>query len=121
MIGGYFKLMTAAVFLVLVFRPSMAEIQCSDAVTDLLPCEPFLLSGDPVPNAACCGGVQTLDRIAQASRDDKRAICECFKEVAKSFPVNFDKAKALPQLCHVTVDVAIDPNVNCTRYLYVQI
>ncbi|CAA0826501.1 Non-specific lipid-transfer protein 8 [Striga hermonthica] len=92
-----------------------AEIQCNDAVSQVLPCEAYLLSGEAQPNAACCAAVQSLDKMVMSSTGDRRAICQCFKGIANSLPVNLDKAQRLPNLCHVTVTVKIDPNVNCDR------
>ncbi|KAL0363195.1 UNVERIFIED_CONTAM: hypothetical protein Scaly_1274700 [Sesamum calycinum] len=58
---------------------------------------------------------QSLDKIATASQDDRKAICQCFKDTARSFPVNQGNAQQLPQLCHVNVNVDIGPNVDCDR------
>ncbi|KAL7130344.1 hypothetical protein ABFS83_13G127500 [Erythranthe nasuta] len=115
--GGCFKWFAAVALVVLVVGGdwAAAEIQCNDAVARVLPCEAFLLSGDSTPSAACCSAVQSLDQTATASAGDRRAICECFKDVAKSFPINLAKAQLLPELCHVTVGVKIDPDVDCTR------
>ncbi|XP_075481326.1 non-specific lipid-transfer protein-like [Primulina tabacum] len=92
-----------------------AEIQCNDVVARVVPCETFLLSGDARPSAACCRAVRSLDKIATKSHADRKAICRCFKDTARSFPVNLAKAQQLLKLCKVAERVAIDPNVDCNR------
>ncbi|KAI3456493.1 hypothetical protein Pfo_013156, partial [Paulownia fortunei] len=121
MMGGCFKWLVAVMFMALVVGQATAEIPCNDAVSQVLPCEAYLLSGDTTPSAACCSAVQSLDKIAAASVGDRKAICECFKETAKSFPINLGKAQQLPRLCHVTIGVTVDPNVNCDRVYYKKI
>ncbi|KAL0290045.1 UNVERIFIED_CONTAM: hypothetical protein Sangu_2590700 [Sesamum angustifolium] len=118
MTGGWSRWLVAMVFLAMVVGRGTAEIQCTDAVTQLLPCEAFLLGGGTTPSAGCCAAVQSLDKIATASQDDRKAICQCFKDTARSFPVNQGNAQQLPQLCHVNVNVDIGPNVDCDRYAY---
>ncbi|XP_073148811.1 non-specific lipid-transfer protein-like [Henckelia pumila] len=99
----------------MVGRLTTAEIQCNDALAHMVPCEMFLLSGDASPSSACCDAVQSLDKIATESPVDRRAICRCFKDTARSFPVDLAKAQQLPKLCKVAERVAIDPNVDCNR------
>lgn len=107
----------AVVFLAVVAsHRANGVIQCNDAVSKVVPCETYLLSGDITPSVACCTAVQDLDKIAMASQPDRKAICECFKETAKSFPVNLEKAQKLPDLCKVNIKVTINPNVDCDRY-----
>ncbi|KAL6562273.1 hypothetical protein OROGR_003280 [Orobanche gracilis] len=114
MTGCFVRVLTAVIFTALVFgQPATAQIQCRDAISQVLPCEAYLLSGDATPSAACCRAVQSLGKIATASDGDRKAICQCFKEIASSLPVNLAKAQQLPSLCHVTIGVKIDPNVNC--------
>ncbi|KAK4439377.1 hypothetical protein Salat_0272600 [Sesamum alatum] len=113
MTGSWSRWLVAVVFLALVVGRGTAEVQCSDAVSQLLPCEGFLLGGDTAPSAGCCVSVQSLANIAAASQSDRKALCQCFKDTAKTFPINLDNARQLPQLCHVNINVAIDPSVNC--------
>ncbi|XP_051125634.1 non-specific lipid-transfer protein-like [Andrographis paniculata] len=90
-----------------------AVIRCNDAVTQVIPCESFLLGQATAPTSVCCNAVKNLDSVASASQPDRKAICECFKQTARSFPVNLPKAQQLPQLCQVNIPVGIDPSVDC--------
>ncbi|KAL2495451.1 Non-specific lipid-transfer protein 8 [Forsythia ovata] len=111
--------LVVVVFLtVLVSRFANGVIQCKDAVSKVVPCETFLLSGDSTPSVECCTSAQALDKIAMASQPDRKAICECFKDTAKSFPVNLEKARKLPDLCKLNIKVVIDPNIDCDRYIF---
>lgn len=87
------------------------SISCQDAVTKILPCEPYLLGfgGVSVP---CCQGVAELNQLA-SSKPELKALCICLKQAAQSFHINADRARQLPGLCHVTTPIPIDPNVNC--------
>ncbi|KAJ8758920.1 hypothetical protein K2173_002699 [Erythroxylum novogranatense] len=101
-------------FLLLVTASKLgAAITCSEAVTTLLPCLPYLVgSPDVQPTAACCIAVKSVNDQA-STREVRRDLCKCFQSAAKSFPVDPDKAKAIPDLCHVQVPVPIDPTIDC--------
>ena len=75
----------------------------------------FLLGVAGSPDIGCCSAVASLGQIATASKPDKKALCRCFKDAAKSAPINLGNAARLPQLCNVSVGVPIDPNVDCDR------
>ncbi|GFP98963.1 non-specific lipid-transfer protein [Phtheirospermum japonicum] len=117
MAGCFIRFLAAVVLVGLVMDPrAKAEIQCSDALSQVLPCEAYLLSGAGAPSAACCSAVQSLSKMATASAGDRKALCQCFKQIASSLPVNLPKAQQLPDLCHVSIGgVKIDPNVDCDR------
>ncbi|KAL8469044.1 hypothetical protein ACS0TY_032034 [Phlomoides rotata] len=113
--GGSFRWLAAVVLISLLVGGATAEIQCSDAASKLLPCQSFLLSGATAPSGACCTAVQSLETSATPA--DRKAICQCFKGLAKSLPINIAKAQQIPKFCHVNIGVAIDPNIDCNRLL----
>ncbi|KAL3627441.1 hypothetical protein CASFOL_028804 [Castilleja foliolosa] len=115
MAGFFIRFLAAVVLMGLLMGPwAKAEIQCSDALSKVLPCEAYLLSGAVGPSAECCSAVQSLSKMATASDGDRKALCQCFKQIANSMPVNLAKAQQLPDLCHVSIGgVKIDPNVDC--------
>ena len=89
------------------------DITCQAAITDLMPCQPFLVgSGPATPSFTCCEGAQNILNQATTTAT-RRALCECFKNAAKAFGINPDRSKKLPQLCKINVPVPLDPNVDC--------
>jgi hypothetical protein len=95
-------------------RPSN-DISCTDAIIDLLPCQPFLVSPGPaLPTDACCQGAQTV--LQQATTTEvRKSLCECFKNAAKGLGVNPENAKQLPSFCKIQTPVPIDPNIDCSK------
>ncbi|PIN04813.1 hypothetical protein CDL12_22648 [Handroanthus impetiginosus] len=116
MMNWSFNWPAAVVILTLVIgrASATAEILCDDAVSRLLPCGNFLKSIAPVPSAACCSAVKSLDKIAVESPENRKVLCECFKDAANSFPINLVKARQLRKLCNAT-GVEIGPDINCNR------
>lgn len=96
---------------------AMGEVICNDAVAQLLPCGDFLKNKSAAPSADCCGAVQSLDKVAKLSPDYRKILCECFKNIANSFPINLVKAKQLPKICHASDNVKFDPDVNCDKLI----
>ncbi|KAG6419012.1 hypothetical protein SASPL_121220 [Salvia splendens] len=105
----------AAVIMALVVWRATAAIRCGDAVSKVLPCQSFMLSGEEAPSATCCSAVQSLEKLERESSDDRQAICKCFKGLYRLFPVNITKAQLIPQLCNVTISIAVTPNIDCDR------
>ncbi|XP_057764951.1 non-specific lipid-transfer protein 1-like [Salvia miltiorrhiza] len=101
--------------LALLVGRAMAAIRCGEAVSKVLPCQGFLVSGVTAPSAACCGAVQSLEKMERASSGDRQAICKCFKGLYRAFPVNITKAQLIPQLCNVTIAIAVTPDIDCDR------
>nr|XP_009623878.1 non-specific lipid-transfer protein 3-like [Nicotiana tomentosiformis] len=92
-----------------------ADVQCSDVILKIIPCQNFLMSGESSPSVACCSGAQALDKEAAASQPDRQAICGCLKSAAQAFPINVDKAAQLPSLCKLTTKIPISPKVDCSK------
>ncbi|XVF27971.1 hypothetical protein REPUB_Repub14bG0155300 [Reevesia pubescens] len=93
---------------------SVQALTCQQAITTLLPCQPFLTGVAPAPIDPCCFAVVNVNAEATTTQA-RRDLCQCFKKAAPAFGVKPDKAKQLPQLCGVTVPVPIDPSVNCNK------
>ncbi|KAL3820774.1 hypothetical protein ACJIZ3_006679 [Penstemon smallii] len=104
-----FRWLAVAMLLALVvnnnYHRATAEIQCGEAVTEVLPCESYLLSGAPTPSVSCCSGLQSLDKSATASQ-----------ETARSFPINMAKIQELPKLCNITLNFPIKPDIDCDSF-----
>ncbi|KAK9224168.1 hypothetical protein WN944_012618 [Citrus x changshan-huyou] len=103
------------VILVLAVSASRVHaMSCSEAVTTLMPCVPFVVGSDPRPTASCCLGVKTVNDQA-TTKEDRRALCECLKKAGPALGAKPEKAKQLPGLCGIKVPVPIDPNIDCNN------
>ncbi|RWR71828.1 non-specific lipid-transfer-like protein [Cinnamomum micranthum f. kanehirae] len=90
-------------------------VSCGDAVSALIPCGSFLIgSGPPKPSAECCQSAQTLNKMA-ATLATRRALCQCLKQTGPSFGVKPERAKQLPPLCKLKLNIPVSPNVDCNK------
>jgi len=97
--------------------PMMVQaISCKDVITDLAPCLSYLTIGGSV-SSACCGGVRSILGAAGTTLE-KQTVCNCLKEVANNFGINFSYAEALPGLCGVSVSYKISYSTNCAEYVF---
>ncbi|CAM8940521.1 unnamed protein product [Rhodiola kirilowii] len=93
-------------------------ITCADGIQALFPCEQFLVGGGgDQPSSECCAGAQNLNNMA-STVDDQRALCECFKNAAGSYGVNSQRAEELPAMCHISLRLNVNPDVNCSTATY---
>ncbi|XWS75531.1 hypothetical protein CRYUN_Cryun01aG0097900 [Craigia yunnanensis] len=93
---------------------SVDAITCQQAITTLLPCQPFLTGTAPAPIVPCCLAVAKVNAAATTTLA-RRELCRCFEKYAPALGVMPEKAKQLPQLCGVSVPVPIDPSINCDK------
>ncbi|MCL7046941.1 hypothetical protein MKW94_026132 [Papaver nudicaule] len=88
------------------------EVSCGDAVSDLVPCASFLMgSGTSNPSTECCDGARKLNQLATTTAD-RQSLCACLKQSGPSFGVEADKAKQLPVLCKLKLNIPITPTVD---------
>ena len=117
--GCWLRMVTSVVVLAMVtVNPAAATdaLDCSNVVRKLLPCQPFLFgAGSGGPSAECCSGAQELDKIAAGSPTEKKTLCQCLVELARSFPINYEKANQLPKLCSLTTHFTIGPATDCSK------
>ncbi|WMV49304.1 hypothetical protein MTR67_042689 [Solanum verrucosum] len=93
-----------------------AVIQCdTDIIPKVTSCKGFVLGQDVTPSQECCVGLQDLAKIADASQPDRKDICLCLKGLMKGSPVNYTKPKQLPDLCHFTTFMPLEPNPDCSK------
>lgn len=95
------------------------EVNCLSALQKMIPCQTYLVYGAPIPSPICCQGVKDLAEIANTSKTQRQSLCQCLKSVAQNFPINEEKSRALPNLCHVNLNIAITPNIDCTKYIHI--
>ncbi|KAG0461582.1 hypothetical protein HPP92_021514 [Vanilla planifolia] len=94
---------------------SVAGMSCSDAVSALIPCEAYLLGADGAPpTTGCCQSVHKLNQEA-ATVPQRKVLCECFKQTSPSFGVSPERAKNLPALCKLRLNVPITAAINCSQ------
>ncbi|XP_050206649.1 non-specific lipid-transfer protein A-like [Mercurialis annua] len=111
------KLMIIIMVFALVMSKKIENVEgitCPEAVATLNPCLPFLTGASPSPTGPCCLAVDRVNQGA-TTREIRRQLCDCFKQASRSFGVKADKAKQIPDLCHVQVPVPIDPSIDCTK------
>ncbi|KAI3988048.1 hypothetical protein MKX01_011837 [Papaver californicum] len=104
-------------FMVLLINSEVVNgaVSCGDAVSDLVPCGSYLMSsGSSTPTKECCDGARKLNQLATTTAD-RQSLCACLKQTGPSFGVKVDKAKQLPVLCKLKLNIPITPNVDCSK------
>ncbi|KAK8611564.1 hypothetical protein V6N13_131611 [Hibiscus sabdariffa] len=111
--GGSWYLGVLGIVMILFVKSNCVDaISCQDALTTLMPCQPYLTTEAPTPTPPCCQAVSTISAAATTTLA-RRELCRCFEKAAPALGVIPDKAKLLPQKCGVSVPVPIDPKLNC--------
>ncbi|XP_043688135.1 non-specific lipid-transfer protein A-like [Telopea speciosissima] len=111
--GSVWGLSLLILVLMMMVSQEVNCISCGDAVSALIPCGSFLLGeGTPKPSAQCCSSAQSLNKLA-STHASRVAVCECLKSSAPSFGVKTARAKLLPSLCKLKLNIAINSNTNC--------
>ncbi|WCJ37331.1 Non-specific lipid-transfer protein 1 [Euphorbia peplus] len=111
------KMVVLWVMFGLMMMKNVNAITCGEAIATLSSCNSYLAGNDPAPSPTCCLAVQKVNQQATTPQIRKN-LCVCFEEVAPKVGVKTDKAKNLPNLCHVKVPVPIDPTIDCNTYVY---
>ncbi|CAL0306604.1 unnamed protein product [Lupinus luteus] len=113
-IGVVFMVMMALVLLATTSGASrINDISCLEATPLLLPCVPFLQATDnQKPTDACCSAASSIVQRA-TSTQNRRDLCQCFKQAASGIGINPNHLKQLPELCKITISFPLDPNVDC--------
>ena len=95
--------------------PANDDITCQEAITKLLPCQPYLVgSGPPTPSVSCCLACQEVFHAASTTLI-RRNLCECFKKAAIEYKVDPERARKIPELCNIDgLNIPIDPSVDCS-------
>lgn len=107
--------MMALVLLPLIMMIPAYAFDCFHALQDVIPCQDYLVNGVSKPNEGCCKGVKDLATIANESSNERQSLCICLKSAAQHFPINEGKAKAMPKLCNVNLDITLAPNIDCNK------
>ncbi|KAI3437449.1 uncharacterized protein J3R85_005192 [Psidium guajava] len=113
--GAALAIAVVAVAAVIALMASPAEgITCPQVQKSLGPCATYLTKGGN-PGPACCNGVRGLKNSTPYPAD-RRAACECIKQLARqSHNIKADAAAALPGKCGVSIGIPIRPDVDCNR------
>ncbi|XP_019430990.1 PREDICTED: non-specific lipid-transfer protein 1-like [Lupinus angustifolius] len=89
------------------------DITCGEAGPLILPCVQFLQgSGPGQPSAFCCSGAKSIF-VAATSTQNRRALCECFKQAAPLIGLNPNRSKQLPKLCNINLPFDLDSKIDC--------
>nr|KYP62934.1 Non-specific lipid-transfer protein AP10 [Cajanus cajan] len=90
------------------------EITCNEALTYLLPCEPFMLNLGPLePSSQCCGGLVAIF-LKTKKLGVRRSMCQCIKKSTLEAGIKHERAQLLPQFCKIHFAFPITPNANCS-------
>ncbi|CAI8596478.1 unnamed protein product [Vicia faba] len=91
------------------------DVTCSEAISSMLPCLPFLEGSlPPTPSADCCTGATNLFNKANTT-PVKRSVCQCLKDASTKFAYKSDRAAHLPQLCHIQLSFPISASTDCSK------
>ncbi|XP_044509849.1 non-specific lipid-transfer protein C, cotyledon-specific isoform-like [Mangifera indica] len=103
-----------ALLSVLFFLANVGEaaIDCDFVGTKTAGCVPFVTGKAKDPAPACCSGLKELLEAVK-SVDDKRVLCRCMKDAAKSLPINDELLSQLPGRCQIDVGFPISSKMNC--------
>jgi hypothetical protein len=93
---------------------SVANDICTEAVTKLRNCLPFLTATAPSPSLSCCEAVGWVNQHATTTQD-RRDLCKCLKSASLAYKVDPTRAKELPEVCKVPVPVPILPQIDCDK------
>ncbi|XP_060204035.1 non-specific lipid-transfer protein A-like [Lycium barbarum] len=112
------KILLTLFGLALIVGQTNATIQCgTDVMPKVMSCGSYMVGPAPTPSKECCVGLQDLAKIAAASQPDRKAICTCITAAMKTVPVDFEKAKKLPDLCHFKPFMPLDRNPDCSKVI----
>ncbi|KAJ0432982.1 putative plant lipid transfer protein/Par allergen [Helianthus annuus] len=103
--------MLAMITMALVMVHPTEAISCGELAGMLSPCISYLRSGGS-PSANCCSGAKKVQGAIQ-SQADRRTACNCAKNAAGQLQVRADAASGLPGKCGISVNVPMNPNVDC--------
>ncbi|TMW81760.1 hypothetical protein EJD97_007993 [Solanum chilense] len=109
------KILLTLFALTLILGQTNGAISCENDIFHLVrPCGAFVLTEDAKPFDECCVGLQSVAKMAAVSQSDRKDICECIKYFEAFGFVKYEKAKQLPDLCHFTNFMPIEPNPDCS-------
>ncbi|KEH33556.1 putative plant lipid transfer protein/Par allergen [Medicago truncatula] len=84
------------------------DISCSEAISSLLPCLPFLEGSLPAtPSSDCCTGATNLFNKANTI-PARKSVCQCLQNASPKLWIHSERAKQLPKLCHINLFFPID-------------
>ncbi|KAG2396076.1 Non-specific lipid-transfer protein [Vigna angularis] len=89
-------------------------ITCNEAITFLLPCEPFMLGlGPRIPSLSCCTSIAIIFKQTKTP-ELRRSTCSCLKNAAFQAGIKHERATLLSRLCRTRFSFPIDPLVDCS-------
>lgn len=108
----------AILMLVLLVSPSsLAAVTCGGVLSNVSPCLSYLTTGSGMPPPPCCAGAKAL-AASCTSTADRQTACGCLKTASRSLNVKPALARALPGNCQINLGFAVDPNIDCSTYVF---
>lgn len=111
------RIVVIAVCLVVFGSATDGTVPCSNVVSKLTPCLPYLIKYEVQPEMSCCYGVEDVSKYAN-DKNGREGICECVKAAVISVGPIFDWSliASLPQNCGLSVPMpSISPTIDCTK------
>ncbi|CAH9069209.1 unnamed protein product [Cuscuta epithymum] len=104
----------AVLCMLAVTAPRHAEaVTCSQVATNLMPCVAYL-KGNAALTGNCCSGVTNLNAIANNTPENRKAACQCLKQLANTNSgIKPQLAKDLPSQCNVKIGYVISMDTDC--------
>ncbi|KAL8268569.1 hypothetical protein R6Q59_002367 [Mikania micrantha] len=91
----------------------LATPNCALVTPLLAPCIGFIMGQEP--SSWCCMSVENINILGK-TKDDRVAICECVKEVARLITFDAKRLPLLPRKCRVNSSFPpVDKDYNCAR------
>ncbi|RHN66720.1 putative plant lipid transfer protein/Par allergen [Medicago truncatula] len=110
----FVPLMVLSMLMTTLYASQINDITCSEAISSLLPCLPFLEGSLPAtPSTDCCAGATNLFHKVDTTKIQRKNICHCLKNTSTKFGVNSKRSKQLPQLCHINLSFSVDTKIDC--------
>lgn len=92
---------------------ALAAPNCAWVVPMLSPCLGFMIGQEP--SVLCCMSVENINVLGR-TKDDRVAMCECFKQVARVITYDAKRLPLLPKKCGVNSSFPpIDKEYDCGK------
>ncbi|KAL9234543.1 hypothetical protein vseg_009402 [Gypsophila vaccaria] len=88
---------------------------CSDVITKVTFCLPYITGASPSPSDACCTGIKTVAGLVKA-KDDAVDVCNCLKDKLDGLQYEPELIASLPKKCSVSIKLPpISKDTDCSK------
>ncbi|KAI5665058.1 hypothetical protein M9H77_24381 [Catharanthus roseus] len=109
------KLVSLMILSMLMNSSSGEAITCIEIGTAIYPCLLYYVIGGKI-FPECCNGLKSVVKLTNATLDDRRNLCSCFKNFTLGGTDDqIQRLASVPKQCGVNLTYNISPNVNCSK------